>query len=182
MPQVNDFAVEIPNERMKTYKIVTFIILTLNFMGYGYVFLQTNGTSSMIAIVGMVLNAVPWLYYLLNKKHIASPIIDISIIGNAFIWMFFGAFWMGLMLLFFGFVGFFANKKPVIKFSDDGIEYPSFPIKKYAWADVVQVLWKDDILTIDLKDNKLLQFNMDKAFAEGFDVVGFNRFCKSKCA
>jgi hypothetical protein len=180
MPQVNDFAVEIPNERMKTYKIVTFIILTLNFMGYGYVFLQTNGTSSMIAIVGMVLNAVPWLYYLLNKKHIASPIIDISIIGNAFIWMFFGAFWMGLMLLFFGFVGFFANKKPVIKFSDDGIEYPSFPIKKYAWADVVQVLWKDDILTIDLKDNKLLQFNMDKPFAEGFDVVGFNEFCKSK--
>ncbi len=89
-------------------------------------------------------------------------------------------FWLGLMLLFFGFVGFFANKKPIITFSEDGIEYPSFPIKKYAWADVVQVLWKDDILTIDLKDNKLLQFNMDKAFAEGVDVVGFNEFCKSK--
>jgi hypothetical protein len=178
---VNKFAIEIPNERMKTYKIVTFIILTLNFLGFGYVFLQTNGTSSMIAIVGLLLNAVPWLYYLLNKKHIASPIIDIAIIASAFIWMFFGAFWMGLMLLFFGFVGFFANKKPVIRFSDDGIEYPSFPIKKYAWADVVQVLWKDDILTLDLKENKLLQFNIDKAFAIGFDVVGFNGFCKSKC-
>jgi hypothetical protein len=182
MPQVNSFAVEIPNDRMKTYKIVTFIILTLNFVGFGYVFLQTNGTSSMIAIVGLLFNAVPWLYYLLNKKHIKSPIIDIAILGSAFLWMFFGNFWMGLMLLFFGFVGFFANKKPVIKFSDVGIEYPSFPLKKYAWADFVQVLWKDDILTIDLKDNKLLQFNIDKAFAEGFDVVGFNEFCKSKCA
>jgi hypothetical protein len=178
---VNKFAIEIPNERMKTYKIVTFIILTLNFVGFGYVFLQTDGTSSMIAIVGLLLNAVPWLYYLLNKKHIASPIIDIAILGSAFIWLFFGNFWMGLMLLFFGFIGFFANKKPVIRFSDDGIEYPSFPIKKYAWADVVQVLWKDDILTIDLKDNKLLQFNIDKAFANGFDVEGFNAFCKSKC-
>ena len=83
------------------------------------------------------------------------------------------------MLLFFGFVGFFANKKPVIIFSDDGIEYPSFPTKKYAWSDVVQVLWKDDILTIDLKDNKLLQFNIEKPFAEGFDVAGFNGWCEN---
>jgi hypothetical protein len=177
---VNKFAIEIPNERMKTYKIVTFIILTLNFVGFGYVFVQTNGIASMIAVAGLVLNAVPWSYYLLNKKHIKSPIIDIAILGSAFLWMFFGNFWMGLMLLFFGFVGFFANKKPVIKFSDAGIEYPSFPIKKYTWAEVVQVIWKDDILTIDLKDNKLLQFNMDKAFAEGFDVERFNGFCKSK--
>ena len=177
MQQVNSFAIEIPNSRMKAYKIVTFIILTLNFIGFGYVFLQTKGTSSMIAIVGLLINVVPWLYYLLNKKHIKSPIIDIAIIGSSFIWLFFGNFWMGLMLLFVGFVGFFANKKPVILFSENGIEYPSFPTKKYTWAEVEQVIWKDDVLTIDLKNNKLLQFSIDKQFSNGFDVIGFNSWC-----
>jgi hypothetical protein len=177
---VNTFEIEIPNDRLRTYKIVTFIILTLNFLGFGYVFLRTSYTDSLFAIIGLILSAVPWLYYLLNKKHLKTPIIETSLIATACIWLYFGNIWMGIMLLFFGIMGFFANKKPAIVFSDDGIEYPSFPIKKYAWVDVAQVIWKDDILTIDLKDNKLLQFNIDKAFAEGFDVVGFNAFCKKK--
>jgi hypothetical protein len=35
---------------------------------------------------------------------------------------------------------------------------------------------KDDIPTIDLKDNKLLQLNIDKRFAADFDASEFNNF------
>ncbi len=176
---MNQFKIEIPNERLKTYKMVTFLILTLNFFGFGYVFIQTSGSSSYIAIVSLLINVVPWVYYLLNKKHIKTPVIEITFIVSAIVWLYFGNYWMGVMLLAFGSIGFFANKKPIIVFSEEGIEYPSFPIKKYGWADVVQVLWKDDILTIDMKDNKLLQFNIDKGFADKFDVEGFNAYCIS---
>lgn len=179
--QLNNFAIPIPNERLKTYKVFTFIILTLNFLGFGYVFLQTNSTASAVAIVGLVLNAVPWLYYLLNKKHIKSPVIEITIIVSALLWIYFGNFWMGIIMLFFAAMSFFTNKKQVILFNEEGILYPSFPVKKYAWADVVQVIWKDDILTIDLKDNKLLQFNIEKDFAKGFESVRFNEWCKVLC-
>lgn len=178
---MHNFSVEIPNERIKTYKVFTFIMLTLNFLGFGYVFLRTNGMESIFAIVALVLNAVPWLYYLLNKKHIKSPVIEITLIASSLLWIYFGNFWMGILLLGFALMSFFTNKKQVILFNDEGIVYPSFPVKKYAWADVIQVIWKDDILTIDLKDNKLLQFNIEKSFAEGFDVVGFNEWCKDAC-
>jgi len=174
---VNNFEIEIPNERIKTYKIVTFIMLTLNFLGFGYVFLRTNGNTSIFAVMALVLNAVPWLYYLLNKKHIKTPIIEITLIASALLWMYFGNFWMGIIMLCFAVMSFFANKKLVILFTEEGITYPSFPVKNYAWAGVVHVVWKDDILTIDLKDNKLLQFNIEKEFADGFDWVGFNKWC-----
>lgn len=177
---MHNFSVEIPNERIKTYKVFSFIILTLNFLGFGYVFLRTNETASIFAIVALVFNAVPWSYYLLNKKHIKSPVIEITLIASSLLWIYFGNFWMGILLLGFALMSFFTNKKQVILFNDEGIVYPSFPEKKYAWADVLQVMWKDDILTIDLKDNKLLQFNIEKDFAESFDVVGFNGFCKNR--
>lgn len=177
---MNNFAIEIPNERIKTYKIFTFIMLTLNFLGFSYVFLRTNSNASIFALIALVLNAVPWLYYLLNKKHIKSPIIEITLIASAFLWMYFGNFWMGIIMLFFAAMSFFTNKKQIILFNEEGIVYPSFPVKKYAWADVAQVIWRDDILTIDLKDNKLLQFNIEKKFAEGFDVVGFNGWCEKR--
>ena len=175
-----NFAIEIPNNRIKTYKVVTFIILTLNFVGFGFVFLQTGATAAVLAIIALVLNAVPWLYYLLNKKHIKPPVIEITLIASALLWIYFGNFLMGILLIIFALMSFFTNKKTLILFNEAGIVYPSFPVKKYAWANVVQVLWKDDILTIDLKDNKLLQFNIEKDFAEKFDWVGFNKWCCKK--
>ncbi len=175
---MNSFVIPIPNERINTYKVVTFIIFTLNFLGFGYVFLQTRATDAVLAIVALVLNAVPWLYFLLNKKHIKSPVIEITLIASALLWIYYGNFWMGVLLLFFAVMSFFTNKKTIILFNEAGIVYPSFPVKKYTWADLVQVVWKDNILTIDLKNNKLLQFNIEEDFAAGFDAAGFNKWCR----
>ena len=177
---MNNFTIPIPNDRIKTYRIFTFIILTLNFLGFGYVFLQTSSIAAVLAIVALLFNAVPWLYFLLNKKHLKSPIIEITLITSGLLWLYYGNFWMGILLLIFAVMSFFTNKKTVILFDETGIVYPSFPVKKYAWRDVVQVVWKDEILTIDLKDNKLLQFNIENDFAEGFDAMRFNEWCLAR--
>jgi len=174
------FAIEIPNERLKTYQKVAFIILTLNFLGFGYVFLRTIGNESFIAVAALILNAVPWLYFLLNKKHIKSPVIEFVFILSSFIWVYFGNIWMGIMLLLFAVMSFFTNKKTIVTVNDEGVIYPSFPVKKYLWSHITHVICKDDILTIDLKDNKLLQLNIDKKFAAEFDADEFNKFCNLK--
>ena len=175
---MNSFNIEIPNDRLKTYKKVAFIILTLNFLGFGYVFIRTNGNASFISIAALIINAIPWLYFLLNKKHLKPPIIEIIFILSGIIWVYFGNIWMGIMLLLFAVMSFFTNKKTVVVIDEDGIIYPSFPIKKYSWAEIIQVLCKDDILTIDLKNNKLLQLNIERKFAESFDAIEFNEFCR----
>ena len=175
---MKSFVIEIPNDRLKTYRKVAFIILTLNFLGFGYVFIRTIGNASFIAIGALLTNAIPWSYFLLNKKHIKSPIIEFVLIASGFIWVYFGNIWMGIMLLLFAVMSFFTNKKTVVTVNDEGVAYPSFPPQKYLWADIIQVLCKDDILTIDLKDNKLLQLNIEKKFAERFDENEFNEFCR----
>ena len=125
------FAIEIPNERLKTYKKVAFIILTLNFLGFGYVFIRIIGNSTFIAVAALILNAVPWLYFLLNKKHIKSPIIEFVLIASGIIWVYFGNIWMGIMLLLFSVMSFFTNKKTIVTVNAEGVTYPSFPVKKY---------------------------------------------------
>ena len=172
------FAIEIPNERLKTYKKVTFIILTLNFLGFGYLFTRITGNSTFIAVAALIFNAIPWLYFLLNKKHIKSPVIEFVLIISGIFWVYFGNILMGIMLLLIAVMSFFTNKKTIVTVNDDGVTYPSFPAKKYLWPEITQIMCKDDILTIDLKDNKLLQLNIDKSFAEGFDANAFNKFCR----
>jgi hypothetical protein len=171
------FDIEIPNERLKTYKLITFIILSINFFGFGFVFLKTSGTISYLAILLIIINAVPWSFYLLNKRHLKYPLIDFAFVASACLWFYIANSWMAIFLLLFVVFGYFANKVPIIHFTTEGIEYPSFPTKKYLWADVQNVIWKDDMLTIDLKNNTLLQCNIDKDVAGKIDVANFNNWC-----
>lgn len=178
---MNKYTVPIPNEKAGTYKLVTFMILLLNFFVFGFVFMRTQtGSANALAITGLAVNGIPLIYYLLNKKHLKTPFTEIVFFINAVIWLLWGSWLLAVLMVLFSFFSFLANKKFEIFFNETGIVYPSFPVKKYAWAEVEQAIWKDGILTIDLKSNKLMQFNIDDAFAAGFDAAGFNQYCAAK--
>ncbi|MEO6537703.1 MAG: hypothetical protein ABIT07_08310, partial [Ferruginibacter sp.] len=81
------------------------------------------------------------------------------------------------MLLFFAVLGFYTNKQLIIYINENGISYPSFPPKLLLWPAIEQVILKDDVLTIDMKDNKLLQFAIDKLNTPVIDETEFNGFC-----
>jgi hypothetical protein len=178
---VNKYVIDIPNKKSGTYKIVTLLILMLNFFVFGFVFLKTTERSAnIVAVTGLAANAIALIYYLLNKRHLKMPFTEVIFFINAGIWLLWGNYLLAFLMIIFSLLSFYANKKLQIIFNEDGIVYPAFPVKKYAWAEVEQVIWKDDILTIDLKNNQLLQFNISKDFAEGFDVPGFNGWCQNK--
>lgn len=178
---MNRYIIQIPNEREKIYSRITFIILSLQFFAFGYVLLMSPTIlSSGLALSGLILNAVPWLYYLLNKKNAGAKILATSGIISAFIWMYFGNYFPGTMLLLFTLAGIFAGQKKVIIFTDTFIEFPSFPPRKYFWNQIEKVVYKDDILTIDLKNNQLIQVNVTGQFATQAEAEQFNEWCTEK--
>ena len=130
--------------------------------------------------MALVINGVPWIYYLLNKRHLRFPATELNGLLSGIIWFYFGMYVIGIMLILSTLIGYFANKEKVLIFSDEGILYPSFPEKNYLWNEVAQVVWKDDILSIDLKNNKLMQFKIGKEFSEKFDINNFRKFYITK--
>ncbi|MFM8806066.1 MAG: hypothetical protein ACKOD1_01770, partial [Sphingomonadales bacterium] len=68
-----------------------------------------------------------------------------------------------------------------VVFSDQGIDYPSFPRRIIEWDQVEQVIVKDDLLTIDLRSNRLLQHPIEKnSFIDDREVTEFNAHCQQK--
>jgi hypothetical protein len=171
------FEIPIPNERLKTYKWLTFAMLTLNFLGFGFVLVMTKGSITIWATILLFLNVIPWCYFLLNKKHTKFFQLAIIFAVSAIGWFVFGNTIMGILLLIFTAIGFYANKPTIIHFSETEIIYPSFPPKVYAWQNVTQVICKDDVLSIDLKNNTFIQHQIEKVFGEKFDQVKFNSWC-----
>jgi hypothetical protein len=59
-----------------------------------------------------------------------------------------------------------ATDKTVFAFDHERIKQKNFPWKKYTWDQLSNVILKDNILTIDFKNNRLLQIRTDSDIKE----------------
>ncbi|HXL56406.1 MAG TPA: hypothetical protein VN958_09125 [Chitinophagaceae bacterium] len=66
-----------------------------------------------------------------------------------------------------------------IGFDDDGITINTFSKKYYPWNLINNVVLKDGLLTIDYKDNKLFQKEIEEEVLPILESE-FNEFCRSK--
>ena len=66
---------------------------------------------------------------------------------------------------------------PEVAFDVEELVFNTVPKRKYLWNEVSNVVLKEGILTIDLKNNKLIQKEIDADISEA-DEQDFNDFCK----
>jgi hypothetical protein len=66
---------------------------------------------------------------------------------------------------------------PEVAFDDEEIVMNSFPKQRFQWDAVNNVVLKDGLLTIDLKNNKVIQKEVDAVVSPEVEAE-FNSFCK----
>ncbi len=114
---------------------------------------------------------------LLEKRKTKRVTLDIALILIALFWISRGRYLISLLLLSVAGIGFYIHRTKQVIVSEAGVRYPYFIDKLIGWSEVSNILLKDDILTIDLKDNSLLQSAV--SFKDGgIDADEFNDYCK----
>ena len=182
---MNKYSIAIANEKAAVYKLITGIMIFINLLVFGFVFFNTTAiTQKKISLLGLFLNGIAitlfFLYNYSKTKYLKNYRVETALIISALLWLFIGKYLLSVLLICFSIMGFYTNKKLTIQFSENGILYPSFPAKLFLWVRVEQVMLKDDILTIDMKNNKLLQFAIDKKNTVAIDEAEFNKFCREQ--
>ena len=69
-------------------------------------------------------------------------------------------------------------RKLIVHINPDQIIYPSFPKKIIDWNEISNIILKDDLLTIDFKNNKIIQ-QLTENTERPVNEKEFNDFCKS---
>jgi hypothetical protein len=101
-------------------------------------------------------------------------------------WLFLaGLFWIMMpylkwfALLYFGleFLEYQAKRPLEIGFGDDQVQINSLPKKTYGWADFNNVVLKDGLLTLDFRNNKLIQKETQEEDQDDADEEEFNTYC-----
>ena len=175
----NEYTILLPNEKAGTYRFVTLLILLINCFVFSSVLIHADGQIKNISITGTIISFLSLIFFLVKNftKKPAAYRPEISFIILGLCWLLLENFLFALSIFCFAIIGFYTFRKFHVIFSAEKILYPSFPKKTYLWSEVNNVMLKDNVLTIDLKNNKLIQAVIDKQSAGEIDEKAFNEFC-----
>lgn len=170
------FDITFKNEKERTYLllIIFFVILHALFFIY-LLFYQSLWKKGVAGIVIIILYSA---YRLLisktrNQKFYYGEGIFILF---TFYFTFFEAWWLFIPELFLSVLVSFLLQKKSVYFNFYMIEHRTRPYKRYKWNELNNVILKDNLLTLDFKNNKLLQREINTPVNE----ATFNAFAREQ--
>jgi len=170
----------IPNKKLVTYQVFSYAIILLNIAGLYLLGPQQEvwGQGIYILLLCLAVFRAIWDYRAYKKqKGLMSNVLLLVII--ALFWSrtaYNIGIWINLLLAGLYFI---STRKLKIDILEEGVSYPTFPAKNIPWSDISNLILKDDILTIDLKNNKIYQHQIEYV-DNVVNEAEFNDFCTRK--
>lgn len=96
---------------------------------------------------------------------------------SASTWVTTGKWWIGALCFFLAALYQVSKRQLSARFSTDHIVCTSFPVKTIEWSQLNNAILKDGILTIDFKNNKIIQAEIEDT-ANNINEKDFNDFCR----
>jgi hypothetical protein len=174
-----DYVVTLKRDNARKTDLVSVLLLVFSILSFCYVQIK-SGISGFLSISVVILfTGLIFNIYLSRTRHEMR-------FRN---WLFAaGIFWLGmpyLQWLFIPFI-FFALLEAQAKyplefgFSSDGVVINSMFKKKFPWSLFQSVLLKDGLLTLDFKNNRLIQKEVLDDDEPDAPEDEFNDYCRSK--
>ncbi len=180
-----DFVVTLKHQDYKLYNLISVLLCVMAV------------TAFVVAMLHVQFETFNWVNIFLTTFIIVSLIISLIRIKQetyilTFKWSLFAAAFLWLLYpLHVPAIGIFyiiaALLERQIKFpqeigfSKEAVTFNTFPFKSYAWEQLKNVILKDNILTLDFINNKILQKETESDVSPETEKE-FNEFCKQQLA
>ncbi|MES1214329.1 MAG: hypothetical protein ABUT20_02335 [Bacteroidota bacterium] len=174
------FELTLKNEKQKLYRRLTVFILLFNAAAISWFLFSLNQLTltKIIGVAAIALLVIVLYRFIFFKKGNAEDLLFSTMALITFIyWVISGHFWVGVVVASLFFLYFINKRKLVVSFYSDKIEYPSFPKRIINWTELSNVILKDELLTIDFKNNKIIQQFIEESNTAGNEKE-FNDFCR----
>jgi len=168
------FEVVLKNDKARQYDRMALFIVLLNIAIFILtVFYSSEKTIRIIAASGAVLAG---LLLAAGNGRIYRPLPLLLI---TITWGLLGNWWGACICLALGLLFQVSQRPLAVGVGKEAVLYPSFPKKTIQWSELNNLVLKDGLLTIDFKNNKILQSEIINSPVE-LNEKEFNDFCKEQ--
>ena len=150
------FEIEIKNKKIKSYQTITLLIVILNSLFFTFLIVDINQRKSALISLGFILSYAVYRVYVCNKNR-QSFFFDEWIFFLLMILWANDNFLIAVTNLVLFLLYTVSIQKIIYSFDSSHIKQKNFPWKKYHWNELSNVIIKDNLLTMDFKNNKLMQ-------------------------
>jgi len=167
------------NEKTKYYKVIRDLVAVFNLIGFVYLLKKTTDSfDKYFYFLFIVVTALYLILVLVEhffKKIIADKFHRFIFLWSAIGWARSAYWWISFILIVFLFLDILAQRKMILTIGENIIKFPSVPSREIEWSELTNLVLKDGLITIDFKNNKIIQqtvFNTEISERE------FNDFCR----
>lgn len=175
---MHSYEIILKNEKEKTYRSISWLILNVNFITIILLAFATN-FKEIIPVILAILAITSILTFKYLKKTGIKKKFSVPFLLFTFAWLFTGYWWMGIVNFIFFILDASTSGKLKVLFYEDQILFPSLVSRTVHWKDLANVILKDGILTIDFKNNRIIQQYIEEA-GPAVDEKKFNEFCRQQ--
>lgn len=150
-------------------------IFALLVFGFYYYHYPKSGAAYLYFSLGIILI---WIYTIIKNRKNGQAFYRLGLLIGAVGW-FIGPqrnIWMAILYALAGLLEKQVKFPQEIGFSENEISFNTFPRKVLKWNEINNALIKDGIITIDLKNNKLYQKEIEGYVTADIEKE-FNDFC-----
>ena len=174
---VYDFLITLkkPDYRIADQVSQLMYIFALLVFGLTYYYHPKSGVPYLYFMAGII---ICWIFAVVKKRKKGQAFFRLGLLISAAGW-FLGPrtnVWMGILYTLAALLEKQVKFPHEIGFSEDEISFNVFPNKILKWDEVNNALIKDGLITIDQKNNKLFQKEIDGYVTAAIEKE-FNEFC-----
>lgn len=171
----------IKKERPGNIDLISILLCFISFAFFMYYsFLQHNFSS--VLFIGSLLIPITVIrsFWLKNKSKKASATFKHPLLITGIMWLLIPNMrWIFILFVFFVLFDHQARQPLEVGISDEQIVINTFFRKKYKWTELSNVVLKDNLLTLDFKNNKVLQREIEP-YISNVNEKEFNEFCREQ--
>ncbi len=173
------FELILENKKRGYYHNLALFIIVLNIAVFAILAFYTteNGVFWKCISAFMAIAVIFALEWFLKKQQITFNAANAALLYIAFNWIILSYWWAAAVSILLWLFYDVSRRQLLVSFSEKGIVYPSFPRRNLQWNELTNTILKDDLLTIDFKNNRIVQQLIEKT-AKPVDEKEFNDFCR----
>jgi len=190
MVKTYDYIIELKQKSFELIDNISKLMLVLALAAFAFVIYNTLAlhntqlkTSDVVLIIIISIGMIGWwLYCNYRIKMNQIPYYRFALMFAAWGWFVIPeGKWTAIVYIIACFLEKPVKVYPEVAFDAEEIVFNSFPKKRFVWKDVQNVVLKDGLLTIDLKNNQLIQKAVDATVSKDVEQE-FNQFCLEQLA
>lgn len=180
-----DYVISLKRPDYRAVDWISRILLLLFLVSFFYYIIRTGfaGGQYWLAVIPLLIGA-GWLYGYVKKANPQFVVyyrleLMIAALGWFFIPLFANSHFLGYAYALMAIAERYIKFPDEIGFTSEKVVRNTFPSKTYQWFEIDNVIIRDNLFTLDLRNNKIIQKSLDEEISPELEKE-FNEYCRKQ--